>query len=215
MKTYKDLSQKESSEFVLWLSYFKETLDNNQIQMTRWSRSKNPWDIEMFFISLICVDNAIIGLKRFLNFGEDFINEEELWSIMKQFRKELAGYGINDLRSDLLHRKKIFKLQNKKGESFPPSSILILGGCNLTTNEYQFGPYHYIKISEIFTKVRKFKKDIKKIYKKKLEDFYMDKNNEYKSMIPFGFLHTFETKPSNNFKLIKDLLKKEKLKIKI
>ncbi len=190
-KTYKDLSIEEELELVLWLAYLKESLNNAKRQMIRWNRLKRHWDIEMFINAVIYIDNAIIGLKKFLNYGQDYISESQLWNVLKQFRKEVAKYNLKDLRDDLVHREKIFRLKDRRWKPLPASSILILGGYNFTTDEYQFGPNHKIKISEIFAKVKKLRQDIAEIYAGKLKNFYASENNEYESMVPFTNLHDF------------------------
>ncbi len=64
------------------------------------------------FVCLINIDDAIIGLKKFLDY-----NDSEFWGMLKTFRKDISRFKLGDLRNDLLHRNKIFKQQDKKGKS--------------------------------------------------------------------------------------------------
>jgi len=192
MKTYKDLPQKKGLELVLWLSRLNESLENSKIQMNRWNRNKKGWDLELFFISIVFIDDATRLLKPLLTFSKDYIKEKELVAILKEFRKIVKKYNINNLRNDLIHREKIFKLQNRKGKRFFDISVLVLGGYNFTTDVYTFGPLYNIKVHEVFEVVKKLEKDLKELYAKKLNDSYASKNNKYESMIPYSLLRSFE-----------------------
>ncbi|MFA6097909.1 MAG: hypothetical protein WC788_09900 [Candidatus Paceibacterota bacterium] len=83
MKTYKDLTLEQELEYILWLRFFEHSVDNALVQIQRWNRSKNGWDLEMFFVSVSCIDDAIVALNRFLNLGKDFVNEPELNNAFK------------------------------------------------------------------------------------------------------------------------------------
>ena len=38
--------------------------------LTRWKRGHNFWDIQTFFVALINIDDAIVGLKKFLDYDD-------------------------------------------------------------------------------------------------------------------------------------------------
>lgn len=196
MKTYKDLSLEQELEYTLWLSFLKDFIDNALVQIKRWNRSKKGWDLEMFFIAVSCIDDAIIAISRFLNLGKDFVNEPKLNNAFKEFRKKIKNHHIQDIRNDLIHRERVSKQQDKKGNSLPKRSILVLGGYNFSTDEYEFNIYK-IKLLEIFTIIRNFKKEMKIIFEKKLQQFYQEEEvKDFKSMIPYTFLRIFENKQS-------------------
>lgn len=206
MKTYKDLSLEQDLEYTLWLIFFKDSIDNALVQIKRWNRSKKRWDLEMFFMAVSCIDDAVVAINKFLNLGQDYVNEPELNKVFKEFRKKIKNHYIKDIRNDLIHRERLSKQQDKKGNLLPKRSILVLGGYNFSTDEYEFNTYKII-LSKIFTIIRNFKKELKTIFEKKLQHFYqVEEVKDFKSMIPYTFLHTFErqTKPNkHSFKVIK------------
>jgi hypothetical protein len=192
MKTYKDLTLEQELEYTLWLVFFEQSIDNALFQIKRWNKSKKGWDLEMFFMAVSCIDDAVVAINKFLNLGKDFVNEPELNNAFKEFRKKIKNHNIKDIRNDLIHRERLSKQQDKKGNSLPKRSILVLGGYNFSTDEYEFNACK-IKLSEIFSIIRNFKKEIKIIFEKKLQHFYqIEEVKDFKSMIPYTFLHTFE-----------------------
>ena len=157
--------------------FFDDSIANALIQKRRWKRNPNFWDIQTFFVALINIDDAIVGLKRFLDF-----NDSEFWKILKSYRREVERFKLGDLRNDLLHRNKIFKQQDKKGNPLPKSSILILGGYNFSSDEYIFG-VNKIKVSEAFQFLQRFIEEIRKLFKERLCEYY--KSNKYGAIIPW------------------------------
>lgn len=135
-----------------------------------------------FFVAMSCIDDAIVGLKRFLSY------DKEIWTVLMSFRANVRKYKLNDLRNDILHRKKIFKLQDKKGEPFLKTPILILGGHNVNKYEYIFG-VHKISLPEAFQSVSILRREIRKIFVKRLEDYY--KTGKYDGIIPWTALRSF------------------------
>lgn len=214
MKTYKDLSLEQELEYILWLSFFKDFIDNALVQIKRWNRSKKSWDLEMFFMAVSCIDDAVVAINKFLNLGQNFVNEPELNNAFKEFRKKIKNHHIKDIRNDLIHRGRLSKQQDKKGNSLPRRSILVLGGYNFSTDEYEFNTYK-IKLSEIFAIIRNFKKEIKTIFKKKLQQFYqVEEVKDFKSMIPYTFLHTFERQTRLNVHSLKVIKNYQNLRVK-
>jgi|SRR3989344_531374 len=211
MKTYKDLSQEQELAYVLWLRFLEDSVNNALIQARRWNKTKQGWDLEMFFVAVSSIDDAVIAVNRFLNLGEEYVNESELKALFKGLRKKIKDYHIKDIRNDLVHRERVSKQQDNKRKSLPKRSILVLGGYNFTTDEYEFNIYK-IKVSEFFSVIRNFRKDIKKILNKKLQIYYqVEEIKDYESMIPFTFLHGFEKTKSNTRRqsLLKTLNKKQ------
>jgi len=197
MKTYEDLSLEQELEYTLWLSFLESSVDNAFIQARRWNKTKQGWDLEMFFVAVSCIDDAVIAVNRFLNLRQEYVDEPELKAIFKELRKKIKNYHIKDIRNDLIHRELVFKQQDKKKNPLPKRSILVFGGYNFTTDEYEFNIYK-IKVSEFFSIIRNFKKDIKAILDQKLQNFYQVKEiKNYKSMIPFTSLHGFEKSKSS------------------
>jgi len=187
-KTYKNLSAYEELEFVLWLSFLEDSVKNAYVQMNRWNRKKEGWDLQMFFMALINIDDAIVGLKRFLNYGKDYVNESEFWNILKDFRKKVKGQGLNALRNDTMHREQVFQLKDKKGKLLPRTPILMLGGYNATTDEYIFN-IHKIRILDSFLLVQDLRRNIRALFKRRLYESYTKDN--YIGMIPYTCLHSF------------------------
>ncbi len=182
-KTYKDLSPQEETELVLWLSFLEDSVRNAELQLERWKDLKNFWDLHMFFVAVIFVDDAAKRLKSFLSYDDD-----EVWAILKKFRKEVEGYYLEDLRNEIIHREKIFKLQDKKGNPLPPSPILILGEYIADTDEYIFGT-HRIKVSEAFDLLQELVQDIRDLFGKRLKEY--SETKDLTGMIPFTRLHMF------------------------
>ena len=176
-KNYKQLSQKEEVELVLWLSFLNDSIRNALTQKRRWKNGHNFWDIQTFFVALINIDDAIVGLKKFLDY-----NDREFWEILKLYRKEVEKLRLGDLRNDLLHRNKIFKQQDKKGNPLPKAPILILGGYNFSTDEYTFG-VHRIKVSDTFQFLQQLVKTTRKLFKVRLREYY--ESNRYEAIIPW------------------------------
>lgn len=205
-KTYKDLPLEQEVEYMLWWSFLEDYVNNALTQIKRWDRSKQSWDLEMFFVAVSCIDDAVVAVKRFLNLGKDFIKEPELDDVFNSFRKKIKNYKVKNIRNDLIHREQAFKQKDSKGNLLPKKSILVLGGYNFATDEYEFNIYK-IKVSEIFSVIKNLKKDIKKFLNEKLQVFY--KVKDYKSMIPFNILQSFgETKLNNRAMLKQIKLKK-------
>ncbi|MFZ2970255.1 MAG: hypothetical protein WA063_03855 [Minisyncoccia bacterium] len=205
VKTYKDLSLEQELEYMLWWSFLEDYVNNALTQIERWDGSKQNWDLEMFFVAVSCIDDAVQRIRNFLNLGNGFVNESELDNVFKEFRKKIKYYKIKDIRNDLIHREQVFKQKDSKGKLLPKKSILILGGYNFTTDEYEFNIYK-IKLSVIFSVIKILKKDIKTILNEKLQVFYKVKEvNDYKSMIPFNILRGFGETKSNNRVILKQI----------
>ena len=185
LKSHKELSKEKEIELVLWLGYLRDSTDNALVQEQRWRRSHKAWDLHTFFIAVSCIDYAIVGLKKFLSY------DKEIWSVLRTFRIKVKKYKLNDLRNDILHREKIFKLQDKKGKPFLKTPVLILGGHNVTKDEYTFG-VHRISLSEAFQIVSELVQKMRKILAKRLEDYY--KTGKYEGIIPWTHLRSFRIK---------------------
>jgi hypothetical protein len=182
LKSHKELSKESEVELVLWLGFLEDSIDNALLQKRRWINSHKVWDLHTFFVAVSCIDDAIVGLKKFLSF------DKEIWTVLKSFRANVRKYKLNDLRNDILHREKIFKLQDKKGKPFLKTPILILGGHNGSKDEYIFGS-HRISLPEAFQRVSVLRKEIGKILIKRLDDFY--KTGKYEGIIPWTSLRSF------------------------
>lgn len=176
-QTYKQLPQKEEIELVRWLGFFNDSVRNALVQKRRWKSNHSFWDIKMFFVALINIDDAIVGLKKFLDY-----DDRGFWEILKSFRKDISRLNLGDLRNDLLHRNKIFKQQDKKGNPLPKSPILILGGYNFSNDEYRFGT-HVIKMSDTFLIVQQLIRDTRKLFKERLREYY--DQEQYEAIIPW------------------------------
>jgi hypothetical protein len=183
-KTHKQLPPEKELELVLWLGFLEDSINNTLTQKRRWKRSQNAWDLHMFFIGVAGIDDAIVGLKEFLS------SDNELWSTMRSFRKKIKRYNLRELRNDIVHREKLFKLQDRTGKPLARSPLLILGAYIEGKDEYVFGT-HKINISDAFRTVEALLRDLKRILATRLRDFYITK--EYEGMIPWTHLHMFTT----------------------
>jgi hypothetical protein len=177
-KTYKDLSPQEELELVLWLGFLEESLRNAHIQIKRWKDSNKSWDLNMFFVAVACVDDAINGLKQYLSC------DSEVWIILKKFKKEVEAHKVRDLRNDIVHRDRLIKLQDKNKNPLPKSPLLILGGYLVDKDEYYFGK-HIIKISDAFHFVEETIEAITTVINNRHNEFYSTKS--FRGMIPFTF----------------------------
>ena len=183
IKSYKDLSPRQEIEYVLWLDFFEDSVHNAYVQKKRWKDTISGWDLQMFFVAIVCADDAAIGLKRFLS------HDNEVWTVLKKFRKEVKQYQIRELRNDIVHRDNIAKLQDKKGNPLPNSPILLLGVYNATTDEYSFG-IHRVKVSKIFDLIDRMTHELRKLLSDRLMNFYKTAG-DLKGMIPFTHLRNF------------------------
>ncbi|MCL4248106.1 MAG: hypothetical protein KJ065_08165 [Anaerolineae bacterium] len=184
---YKDLSPEEERELNLWLRFLLESVENACTQITRWKRNRNGWDLQMFFVAVGCIDEAIVGLG---NLGFFAGAEPEFWDVLDKFRRGCTELKLIDLRNNI-HRDRLYNRKNKRRRALPEGPIFILGGYNLTTDEYTFSTIT-INVSDAFALVQTLRSDIGKIFRKKLTKFY--KTQEYeKGMIPWTLLHSFET----------------------
>lgn len=182
-KTYKDLSPEEERELVLLLGFFQESIQNTFLQMERWRQLKNGWDIQIFFIALMRLDEAAKLLKRFLACPDN-----EVWSILQKFRRKIKLQKISKLRNDIIHPGKISKLQDQKGKPLPETPIVHLGSYLVDSDEYQFGA-HRIKVSDSFDLVNQMTQELKTLSSDRLKEFYQTGSVE--GMIPFTYLHHF------------------------
>ena len=94
---------------------------------------------------------------------------------------------MGDLRNGLLHRKKIFKQQDKKGNPLPKAQILILGGYNFTTDEYTFG-MSTIKVSDTFQFLQQLIKATRKLFKERLREYC--ESNKYEAIVTWTNVRT-------------------------
>jgi hypothetical protein len=189
-KTYEDLPPQEETELVLWLGFFEDSVHNAHTQMKRWKHLKSGWDLHMFFVAVVHVDDAAKGLERFLSYDAD------VWAILKEFREKVKEYNLRDLRNDIVHRERIFRLQDKKGNPLPESPILLLGAYDVSRDEYSFGT-HRVKISQTFDLINAMTEDIKRALTNRLTEFYKTEN--LAGMIPFTYLHSFARDSSGEY----------------
>jgi len=192
-KTYENLSSREGLELTLWLSFLEEYINDALIQIKRWNRNKDAWDLHMFFVAVSCVDNAIVKLKRFWSYGKDYVSELEINEVLGKFRKNIKKYGIKEYRHDFIHRERIFENKDSGGRTISEYPVLILGGLVFNNGEftYTFGTRE-IKISEAFNLVKKLRKDIKDVLDKKLKSFY--ERDSFESMVPYSHIRSFDGK---------------------
>lgn len=184
-KTYKDLSPEDELELVLWLGFLEDSIHNAHVQIERWKQLKSGWDLQMFFVAVNCIDDAANGLKRFLSHGDS-----EFWSILKKFKKMVLQKDIKRLRNNIIHREKLSKLQDEKGNPLPPSPLLILGAYLVDSDEYQFG-MHRIKVSDSFDMINLMTQELQFLSSKRLAEFYQNQTGSVEGMIPFTYLHHF------------------------
>jgi len=177
LTTYKQLPKEDEIELVLWLGFLDDSIGSALVQKRRWKRYHNFWDIQMYFIALINAEDAMVGLKKFLSY-----HDREFWGVLKSFRNSTDKIKLGDLRNDLLHREKIFKLQDKKGQPLPNKSVLVLGGYNFSNDEYMFGT-HVIKVNDTFLLVQNCVKNIRKLFKDRLIKYY--ESGKYEAIIPW------------------------------
>ncbi len=184
-KSYKDLSPEEELELTLLLGFFQESVQNAYLQMERWSQQKRGWDLQMFFVAMMCVFEATTGLKRFLEH-----DDPEVWSILKRFRDKVDRQKIGELRNDIIHPKQISKLQDQKRKPLPKSSVLHIGSYHVDRDEYYFGK-HKIRIPEAFDLVTQMIQELRTLTTSRLTDFYQNQTGAVEGMIPFTYLHHF------------------------
>jgi len=196
-KTYKDLPQKEEIKLTLWLSFLEEYINNALVQIRRWNRSKNAWDLHIFFVAMVCIFDATIELRKFWNYGPDYISEPELRKVFDNFRKNIEKYNLKEFRNNFIHRERIFKNKDRLGKTLSEYPVLILGSLTFNDGEfiYTFGTKE-MKILGAFSLVKKFRKELKKIFNYKLALFYG--GNSYESMVPFPCLRWFRDKKKND-----------------
>jgi hypothetical protein len=183
-KTYQDLPPQEETELVLWLTFFKDSVRNAQTQMKRWKHSGSFWDLEMFFLAVVWADHAARGLECFLSADAD----GHVWDILGKFRDKVKEHNLWDLRNDLVHREKLFKLQDKKRNPLPPSPMLMLSVYSADNDEYSFG-IHKIRLSEVFGLIDITTQDLKRLFESRLAEFYS--TGSLPGMIPFTYLRSF------------------------
>lgn len=170
--------------------HFKDLFENTLRQVDRWNNEHRFWDLEMPFLALIHLDNAIDRLKKLLNRGQDWFWEEEFLSQLEKLKKYIEDHDIKNLRNDLVHREKIYKHQDRKGEELPLEFVLILGGYNHTNGIYEFGPNYRINLPELFSTVETTRNEIAKICKNRLISYYSHKKRFQDRLIPFTALQT-------------------------
>ncbi len=184
IKSYNDLPPQEEIELVLWLGFFEDSVNNAHMQIKRWEQTRNAWDLQMFFIAVTCMYDAIKCLGGFLT------NDAEIWKILKEFKRKVEKYNLKKLRNDIVHPKDIFKNQDRQGNPLPKKSILILGAYLVDKDEFIFGT-HSIKVSEAFDVVRTLTQEWRTVLDNRLSEFYETK--ELEGMIPFTHLRSSVT----------------------
>ena len=182
LKSHKELSIESELELVLWLGFLEDSIENALVQKRRWMNSNKSWDLHTFFVAVACIDDAIAHLSTYISY------DKEIWTVLKTFRKIVRKYKLSHIRDDILHRDKIFKLQDRKGKPFLKTPLLILGGHNLSKDEYIFG-VHRISLPEAFQCVSVLRQEIRKILIKRLDDYY--KTGKYEGIIPWTNLRSF------------------------
>lgn len=185
IKNYKDLPREKEIELVLWLHFLEDSIENAFVQIRRWKRFKNGWDLDMLIVIIANINDAKENLRQFLSF------DKEIWDIFQVFEKEFNKNKLRDLRDDIIHPKLLFKLQNKKGQPFLKSPVLNIGGYNVSKDEYTFGS-NTIIISDVFAIIETFSKNIRSVLKTKLRSFY--ETGVYEGIIPWTVLHGFNRK---------------------
>lgn len=193
---YKDLTHEEELELVLWLDFLEESIENARVQITRWKRNWNSWDLQMFFVAVGCIHEAKKGLSDLGFFAKvevGFWNELKCFSLESEKIKLISpnGQGLRDN----IHRDRIYNRKNKKAKKIPNSKVLNFGSYNATTDEYTFIDTT-IKVSEAFFLVKRLQKNIKKILDKKLTKFYA--GHKHKGMIPWTKLRSFNGRQRYN-----------------
>lgn len=191
---YKDLSNTDEVELVLWFDFLKESIDNALIQKRRWKRNGSFWDIQVFFVAVGCIDEAIKGLGNLSYFARV---EQRFWAVLTKFQNNIGQQNLKELR-DHIHRDRIYNRKNKKAKPLPKGPLFIFGGYNLNKDEYTFLT-HTIKVGEAFKAVIDLKKELKAILNKKLIKFYKSRSSDYNSgMISWTYLRSFNYKRRNN-----------------
>ncbi|MEK7450792.1 MAG: hypothetical protein AAB662_02545 [Patescibacteria group bacterium] len=190
IKNCKDLPREKEIELSLWLGFLEDLIDNAFVQIRRWKRFKNGWDLNMLIVIIANIDEARENLKQFLCF------DKEIWEVFRIFERKFRKNKLKYLRNDIIHPKLLFKLQNKNGQPFLRSPILNIGGYNVSKDEYTFGS-NIIILSETFEIIETLSKNIRSILETRLRSFY--ENGIYEGIIPWTKLHGFNKK-----KIMKD-----------
>lgn len=185
IKNYQDLPPEKETELVLWLGFLENSIENAFVQIRRWKRFKNGWDLNMLIVIIANIDDAKENLRQFLSF------DKEIWDVFQIFEKKFKKNKLRDLRDDIIHPKLLFKLQNKKGQPFLKSPILNIGGYNVSNDEYKFGS-NIIIISDIFEIIDTLSKNIRTILETRLRSFY--ETGACEGIIPWTTLHGFNKK---------------------
>lgn len=185
IKNYKDLTHEKELELVLWLIFLEDLIENAFVQIRRWKRFKNGWDLNMLIVITANIDDARENLKQFLYF------DKEIWDIFQTFNREFRKNRLRYLRNDIIHPKMLFKLRNKKGQPLLKSPILNIGGYNVDKDEYVFGS-NAIIISDMFEIIETLSKNIRSVLEAKLKSFY--DTGVYEGIIPWTMLRSFSKK---------------------
>lgn len=192
IKSYKDLPHEKEVELALWWGFLEDLIDNAFVQIRRWKRFKNSWDLNMLIVIITNIDDAKENLRQFLSY------DKEIWNVFKIFEKKFKKNKLRDLRDDIIHPRLLFKLRNKKGYPFLKSPILNIGGYNVSKDEYTFGSNKII-ISDVFEIIKTLSRNIKNVLETRLRSFY--ETGTYEGIIPWTMLHGFNKK-----KIMKDLI---------
>ena len=187
-KTYKDLSPEEDVAFELWWGFFEDSIRNARTQIKRWKLSEDNWDLEMFFVALAFVDDAANGLSSFLTY------DTEVWPLLKRFRDRFGEESDNALklralRNDIVHRKKLTQLQDRKGNPLSTLPFVIVGAYHADKDEYYFGN-HKIVVTEAFDLVQTLTHELKTLLADRIGEYYS--TGRVTGMIPFTHLRSFE-----------------------
>lgn len=198
--SYRALTFAQEREYILWLGYLDESVKNAILQISRWKRNYQGWDLHMFFVATVGIDDSAENLVRYVG------GDTEFKSVLDTFRKSFKANCISDWRNNLLHRKRIYKNENSKGKRLPDKSIYIFGGYNFSTDMYEFEPYK-VRLSDAFLMVKNLRKRIRLLIKERRMQAYLDKSNApIPGMIPYTMLHGLfgENKSSSDMrKLLK------------
>lgn len=200
---YKDLSNEDEKELILWLGYFEESVEHSLVQKRRWKRNKDNWDLQMFFVALECIYESTDGLMKL---GFFCSNEPEVWRSISSFRKYFESTSLKDLRDGSIHRDQLYNQKSKQKRPLQVGSVIILGGLIVNSNEYLYqSGVHKIKVLETFQVIEDLAREIRLTLDNKIRK-NPDPMTYDKGMIPWTHLRSF-LKKRKKHQLPKDLLK--------
>ncbi|QQG43204.1 MAG: hypothetical protein HYW45_03310 [Candidatus Daviesbacteria bacterium] len=200
---YKDLSNEDEKELVLWLAYFEESVNNSLTQKRRWKRNMDNWDLQMFFVAVRCIYEATEGLMNLRFFCN---NEPGIWKAMSSFRRYFDGTSLKDLRDESIHRDQLYNRKSKQKRPLQVGSLIILGGLIVNSNEYVYqNGVHKIKVLETFQIIEALAREIRLALDKRIKK-NPDPMTYNKGMIPWMDLRSF-IRRKRRHQFSKDLLK--------